>query len=72
MNQATMLAETFDPLALMTRLQEEHKELELRLSGLTRATHLTPAEEVEVRRLKRMKLAKKDQMQLLSSRLHRS
>lgn len=66
MNQAN------EPLVLMTRLQEEHRDLEQKLAGLTRGSWLTPAEEVEVRRLKRLKLSKKDQIQLIAARLHRS
>lgn len=66
MNQADVQGQAFDTVALMTRLQDEHRALEAQLRGLTRGAHLTPAEAEEVRRLKRLKLSKKDQLQVLA------
>ncbi len=45
---------------------EEHQELEKKLSGYQNKSHLTPLEEVEKKRLQKLKLAGKDKiMELL-------
>ena len=58
-----------DPRAEIARLQREHHELERQLEDLVHRVHLTPEEELEVRRIKHLKLLKKDRIQLLRSRL---
>ncbi len=44
----------------LARLVEEHRALDERVSRLDRRPYLTPAEQFEVRKLKKLKLAKKD------------
>ncbi len=45
------------------KLWDEHKELEGRLGELENNRHLTPEEELEVRRLKKLKLLGKDRIE---------
>jgi len=46
---------------------EEHQELEKKLQGYQHKFHLTPAEELEKKRLQKLKLAGKDKiMQILA------
>lgn len=47
------------------RLRKEHQELEQRLAQLDRRSFLQPAEEVERKRLQKLKLSKKDRMMAL-------
>lgn len=44
------------------RLEKEHRELEMILSELESKKYLTPDEEVEIHRIKKLKLQKKDKM----------
>jgi len=44
------------------QLQEEHQALEQRLSDLENKQYLTAEDEVEIKSIKKQKLAKKDQM----------
>ena len=51
----------------LKKYYEEHQELEKKLSGYQNKSHLTPLEEVEKKRLQKLKLAGKDKiMELLS------
>jgi uncharacterized protein YdcH (DUF465 family) len=50
----------------LERLQKEHRELDEKIHEIESHLHLTPEEEVELPRLKKLKLAKKDQILLLS------
>ena len=52
---------------LIAELRRAHSEYERQLSQLNRSRHLTPTEQVEVRRLKRLKLQAKDRISLLQS-----
>lgn len=54
--------------ALISQLRAEHLELERRLEELNSHLSLTPEEEMEKKRIQKLKLAKKDQIMLLSSR----
>lgn len=44
------------------KLDEEHRKLGLILSDLNRKFHLTAAEEVERKKIQKLKLSKKDRM----------
>jgi len=48
------------------RLQQEHRDLDQKIHDIESHVHLTPQEEIELPRLKKLKLAKKDQILLLS------
>lgn len=49
----------------MEKLRREHVKLEAKLGELERQRWLSASEEAEVKRLKRLKLAKKDRMRAL-------
>ncbi len=51
------------------RLRTEHAQLETRLFELNKKVWLTPAEEVEKKNIQKMKLMKKDQMEILRNRI---
>ena len=51
-----------DKQALLTQLTEEHGRLDDALKQLERRHTLTPAEQVEVARLKKLKLLTKDKI----------
>lgn len=55
-----------DPNILIEKLRREHMALDVRLQELNSSVRLTPSEEMEVRSIKRQKLAKKDQILTLS------
>jgi len=46
----------------LKKYYEEHQELEKRLGGFQHKSHLTPVEEVEKKRLQKLKLAGKDKI----------
>lgn len=46
----------------LKKYYEEHQELEKKLLGLQHKSHLTPVEEVEKKRLQKLKLAGKDKI----------
>lgn len=47
---------------------EEHGELEKRLEDLNKKPYLTPEQEIEVKRLKKMKLAGRDRIERILRR----
>jgi hypothetical protein len=47
------------------RLRLEHEELERRLDELNLHVYLTPHEQIELKRIKKLKLQKKDQIHAL-------
>jgi len=51
-----------DKDAELKKYYEEHQELEKRLLGFQHKSHLTPVEEVEKKRLQKLKLAGKDKI----------
>jgi uncharacterized protein YdcH (DUF465 family) len=51
---------------LLDKLRAEHRAIEVRLAELEGHLSLTPAEQIERAQLKKLKLAKKDQMARLS------
>jgi len=61
-----------DPRALLERLRIEHTSLKERVSTLERHHSLTPQEQVECARLKKQKLAAKDEIFRLEHDLMRS
>jgi len=52
--------------ARLTSLAEKHQEYESRLEALQGRVHLTPDEEYEEAKLKKLKLALKDEIEKLS------
>lgn len=55
----------------LKRYYEEHQELEKKLLGYQHKSHLTPLEEVEKKRLQKLKLAGKDKiMEILEKYRH--
>lgn len=58
-----------NPTNQLARLREEHQDLKKRIEELDRAIYLTPQERIERKTLQKLKLQKKDQIQLL---LHQS
>jgi len=52
-------------LPSLTELRRQHQEHEKRLEELTNKAWLTPEEEMEEKRLKKLKLRLKDQMESL-------
>ncbi|MBI1993326.1 MAG: DUF465 domain-containing protein [Deltaproteobacteria bacterium] len=46
----------------LKKYYEEHQDLEKKLSGFQHKSHLTPVEEVEKKRLQKLKLAGKDKI----------
>lgn len=44
------------------RIYQEHRDLDSQLSELNKKAHLTPEEEVEITRIKKEKLYKKDKI----------
>ena len=59
---------TENPATDLDRLLAEHRALDARVNELERQAHLTADEEREMHRLKKMKLAKKDQILGLQGR----
>lgn len=53
----------------LNHAEARHKELDARLKELARHTYLTPAEQVEVAELKKMKLLAKDEIATLRRRI---
>lgn len=49
------------------RLRREHEKLDQQVDALESQRWLSPSEESEVRRLKRLKLAKKDTLRVLGA-----
>jgi len=54
--------------AMLERLRAEHRALDVRLAELDRHLSLTPEEQVERARIKKLKLATKDRMLRLEPR----
>lgn len=53
---------------VVDRLRTEHLDLERKLDELNSHIYLTPEEQVERKRIQKLKLLKKDQIQMLVSR----
>ena len=60
-----------DP-ALIDRLKAEHHEIDRQVAEIERRPFLTAEEDAELKRLKRLKLAKKDMIFVLSRQLGQS
>ena len=52
--------------AELERLRHEHREIDEQIIGFESRRNLTPREEAEVKRLKRLKLYKKDEIAALA------
>jgi hypothetical protein len=57
-----------DEIRTVEKLREEHADLNARIDELNARKFLSPAEEYEMMRLRKLKLHKKDQIALLLSR----
>jgi hypothetical protein len=57
---------------VLERLKAEHQALEKRLEELNGHIYLTPEEQVEKKRIQKLKLAAKDHIQALTARLGRA
>jgi uncharacterized protein YdcH (DUF465 family) len=55
-----------DRSKLLEKLRREHAKLDRKVQELESQRWITPAEEAEVKRLKRLKLQKKDEMRQLT------
>jgi len=51
-----------DPAVKLAHLEKKHAEFDAKLSSLEALPHLPAAEEMELQRLKKLKLATKDEM----------
>jgi uncharacterized protein YdcH (DUF465 family) len=49
----------------LKRRMDEHEEYERKLAELTRRLHLTPEEEVERKRIQKLKLAGRDRIEVI-------
>ncbi len=54
------------PNVTVAQLERQHQELDKRLLKINNSRHLTPSEESEVRKLKRLKLHTKDRIHHLN------
>lgn len=54
----------------LEKLRGEHRALDEQIIDMERRRWLTPTEEAEVKRLKRLKLYKKDEIAALARRAH--
>jgi len=64
-NDQTLIQQLFDGNARFRMLYEEHLLLEKELLKLEQKTFLTPEEEVEKKKMQKLKLAGKDEMELI-------
>lgn len=60
-----------DITSLIDELRKEREVLDGKLQEIERHRHLSVEEQVEVKRLKRMKLAKKDRMSAMQATLQK-
>lgn len=58
-----------DPLLRLQALREEHRLLDTRIQELSSRPYLTPDDQVEVARLKKLKLKKKDEIMRLAAEM---
>jgi|GEM_PF-3005204 len=58
-----------DRKELLESLRKEHRELDRKIEEMTHRPYLLPDEEVDIRRMKKQKLAKKDQIVRLEREL---
>ena len=58
-----------DPLLRLQALKEEHRLLDTRIQELSSRPYLTPDDQVEVARLKKLKLKKKDEIMQLAAEM---
>ena len=65
-----MAKTTFDSRMTLEHLEEQHRTLARKVEYLDRRAHLTPAEQREASDLKKRKLATKDAISALRSRLN--
>jgi hypothetical protein len=64
-NDQTLVQQLFDGNARFRMLYEEHLLLEKELRKFEQKTFLTPEEEVEKKKIQKLKLAGKDEMELI-------
>jgi len=64
----SLVQQLFDGNPRFRLLYEEHQVLEKELNQLNTKNHLTPDEEIEKRKVQKLKLAGKDEMEEMLSR----
>ena len=57
-----------DEVRMVEKLREEHRSLDARVQEMSSRRYLTPTEEYELKRLQKLKLAKKDEIAMLLAR----
>ncbi|MDF1564224.1 MAG: DUF465 domain-containing protein [Deltaproteobacteria bacterium] len=60
---------TAEDKEILTRLREEHRELDSRIRELEGQSSFSVAEQTEIKQLKKLKLQKKDQIFQMEQRL---
>lgn len=63
MGETEIIAQLLERDAEFKSLYERHRELDSQVALLEAKVHLSPEEEVEVKRLKKLKLSLKDQLE---------
>lgn len=67
-----MIGSLMDRDPELKRFYEEHQEFEKQLSGFQHRSHLTSAEEIEKKRIQKLKLARKDKIMEILGRYRHS
>lgn len=67
-----MIGSLMDRDPELKRFYEEHQEFEKQLSGFQHRAHLTSAEEIEKKRIQKLKLARKDKIMEILGRYRHS
>jgi hypothetical protein len=65
-----MAKQTFDSRTTLEHLEEQHRSLKRQVDVLGRKAFLTPAEQIAATNLKKQKLATKDAISAIRSRLN--
>jgi len=65
-----MAKQTFDARSTLEHLEEQHRTLKRQVAYLDRRTFLTPEQQLEATDLKKKKLATKDAISALRTRLN--
>ncbi len=55
--------------AKLDSLREEHRALDLQIADLTARPYISPEDQVEINRLKKLKLRKKDEIFLMATQI---
>lgn len=69
MTTETIGAETKTPIEVLEKLREEHRKLDVQIKDLMATPYLTTDDQLEVARLKKLKLHAKDEIFKLAASL---